>query len=393
MRKFSLLFILTVFTFWSYAQTIHGVSWVNWPAEPDYPDVTGYASQPYNNPEVTVFKAPSSWSPVSDVASFDATWDLLGEENLVANPTNVDGGDLFDLDGDATFGASWKAVHDGANFYLLLKYFDTNGLADATSRKFEIMAQPTSPLRHEPTFAAASDSTADKTFSEKDLVVAYQNMAYARSVELGGGKAVFDNGFVTEYAGSMGVTKRDFKDYYEGNWGANEAGLEAMLDADHFWDETDGVIRAVLVMSLDGALSYPKDPSNLAGERNALKVGETFAFDVKSCAKKDDANVEYFWSADKNNGYASNYYSGLLTLDFGTSTNSLKTPPKTNVYVHDGILYVRGGQPVDLEIYSVLGVRMKTAKNVNKLSIQEMQKGIYLVRVNKELKTTKIVKY
>ncbi|MFA7491047.1 MAG: T9SS type A sorting domain-containing protein, partial [Mariniphaga sp.] len=124
-----------------------------------------------------------------------------------------------------------------------------------------------------------------------------------------------------------------------------------------------------------------------------LKVGETFAFDVKSCAKKDDANVEYFWSADKNNGYASNYYSGLLTLDFGTSTNSLKTPPKTNVYVHDGILYVRGGQPVDLEIYSVLGVRMKTAKNVNKLSIQEMQKGIYLVRVNKELKTTKIVKY
>jgi hypothetical protein len=28
----------------------------------------------------------------------------------------------------------------------------------------------------------------------------------------------------------------------------------------------------------------------------------------------NDDNVEYFWSADKNNGYASNYYSGHLTL-------------------------------------------------------------------------------
>jgi hypothetical protein len=45
-----------------------------------------------------------------------------------------------------------------------------------------------------------------------------------------------------------------------------------------------------------------------------LKVGDTISFDVKSNAKRNEENVEYFWSADKNNGYASNYYSGHLTL-------------------------------------------------------------------------------
>jgi hypothetical protein len=76
MKKFTLLFTLLFVTIWSFGQ-IHGISWVNWANEPDYPDTVGYAAYPYNNPEVTIYKAPSTWTPVSDVASFDATWDLL----------------------------------------------------------------------------------------------------------------------------------------------------------------------------------------------------------------------------------------------------------------------------------------------------------------------------
>jgi hypothetical protein len=148
------------------------------------------------------------------------------------------------------------------------------------------MAQPTSPVRHEPTFLAAADSTAENTASGEDLVLQYQNQAYARSVELGGGKALFVDGMVNEYAASLGVTKNDWQAFYIGGWGANEAGLEALLDANHYWDETDGVIRAVMVMSFDGALSYPADPADLAGERMALEIGDTFSFDVKSNAGK-----------------------------------------------------------------------------------------------------------
>ena len=104
----------------------------------------------YENPEVTIYKAPSTWTPVADVASFDATWDILGDAHLVANPTATAGGDLFDLEGDGTFGAEWKGIHDGQNFYLFLKYYDTNSPADAATKTFEIMAQPTSYMRHEP---------------------------------------------------------------------------------------------------------------------------------------------------------------------------------------------------------------------------------------------------
>src|SRR5690554_2415090 len=143
MKKFTLFLLLSVFGTWSYAQVIHGVNWIVWADEPAYEGVTGYDQNPYDNPEVTIFKAPSTWSPVTDVASFDATWDLLEEEHMVANPTNSTGGDLYDLDGDATFGASWKGIHDGENFYVLLKYIDVNGVVNEGSKTFEIMAQPT----------------------------------------------------------------------------------------------------------------------------------------------------------------------------------------------------------------------------------------------------------
>jgi len=393
MRKFTLLLVLLTASVLVHAQIIHGVSWVSWGSEPAYDGVTGYAANPYSNPEVTVYKAPSSWSPVSSVSSFDETWDMLGDAHLVANPTAVAGGDIFDLNGDATFGAEWKGIHDGQNFYILLKYFDTNGVADEASKTFEIMAQPTSYMRHEPTFLAASDSTAENTYSGEDLVINYQNQAYARSVELGGGKALFADGFVTEYAASVGVTKNSWQSFWIGNWGTNEAGLEALLDADHFWDETDGVIRAVMVMSLDGALSYPTDPANVSGDRTAFKVGETFSFDVKSNAKVAESNVQYFWSADKNNGYGSNYYSGFVTLsDITTGISNITKIEVPTVYLHDNTIYVRNSTPSNLEVYNILGVKVKAATNVSKLSINEFKNGIYLVKVNDGRQMVKVVK-
>ncbi|MEZ5105606.1 MAG: T9SS type A sorting domain-containing protein [Draconibacterium sp.] len=372
---------------------MYGVSWVNWANEPDYEGITGYDANPYDNPEITIYKAPSTWTPVADVASFDATWDILGDAHLVSNPTDVAGGDLFDLESDGTFGAEWKGVHDGQNFYLFLKYLDINGAADATSKTFEIMAQPTSYMRHEPTFVAASDSTAENTASGENLVINYQNQAYARSVELGGGKALFSDGLVSEYAASLGVTKNAWQSFWIANWGTNETGLEALLEADHFWDETDGVIRAVLVMSLDGALSYPTDPSNLAGERTALKVGETFAFDVKSNAKVADANVQYFWSSDKNNGYGSNYYSGHLTLsDMTTGISNIAKVDIPAVYINNNVIHVRNSVQANLEVYNILGVKVKAANQVTRLSIQEFKNGIYLVKVNNGQQLVKVVK-
>jgi hypothetical protein len=378
------------------AITFSGVSWVNWAIEPDYPEVTGYAANPYDNPTYTVLQAPAGWTEVADNASFDATWDLLGDPNNVSNLTsNGVAGDIFDIGEGNTFGAQWKAVHDGANLHLLLKYWDLNSQADAGSLSFEVMTQPTSPVRHETSFVGAQDSL-------EAVKVAYENMAYARYIELGGGKALFKDGAVTEFAGSAGLVKtfHEASGLWRGGWGANEAGLESFLDQNLYWNSTDGVIRAVLIFSFDGALSYPVDPANMAGERTAIQVGETLALDVKSNAAiggtANDNKIEYFWSADKNNGYASNYYSGHLTLSAEIVPTNVENPFVANnnirAFVYNGILYIKGDQPANVEVYNIIGAKLKSAEAVNQLNLRDLNNGIYIVRLNGEAEAIKVVK-
>ena len=377
---------------------LSGIGWVNWLAEPDYADVTGYAENPYDNPEVSVKQAPDGWAPVADVAGFDATWDLLGDAMNVENLTsNGVAGDLSDLDGAATFGASWKGVHDGSNLYVLLKYLDTNAQADDGSLTFEVMAQPTSVERHEYSFLAAADSTAGP-----EVVVAYENMSYARLVELGGGKALFANGAVGEYAASVGLNKsyHDGRVYWQAGWGANEHGLLALASATHFWDMTDGVLRAVLVMSFDGALGYPVDYMDLAGDYTAIKVGETLALDIKSNAlvggTEDDNKVEYFWASDANNGYASNYYSGHVTLSADKITpdgyeDDMVSSVK--VFVYNNMLHINGVESINVDVYSITGSKMKSVQNVSgQLDISELTDGIYFIKLEGISSGFKVVK-
>ena len=146
-------------------------------------------------------------------------------------------------------------------------------------------------------------------------------------------------------------------------------------------------------MSLNGALSYPSDPADLMSERMALKVGETFAFDIKSNAKIGEDKIEYFWSSDKNNGYASNYYSGHLTLsDMTTGISDIVKMEKPAVYIFNDVLYLRNAAPANIEVYNILGVKVKSADNVSKLSIQEFNPGIYLVKVDDGRQLVKVIK-
>jgi hypothetical protein len=393
MRKLAILSVFFLISFWTSGQKIYGVSYLDWSREPDYPEKDGYAVFPFNTPRVNVKKAPVTWQPVSSVASFDTTWNMIGMEYFIARPTNTEGGNLFDLNGQATFGASWKAIHDGKNLYVLLKYLDKKGIADPGSLSFDIMAQPSNPFRHEFTYKAASDSTPEKTAAGKDLRTLYGNMAYARSAELGGGKAVFKNGYVSEYSASVGMIKNGWQNFYTARWGANQAGQDALQKTTHYWDMSGGVIRAVLVMSFDGALSYPEDPTKITGPRKSVKIGDTISFDVKSSALRGLKKVEYFWSADRNNGFASNYYSGQLRLS-GTDVTVLSANlvKLTKVYYSNGVVYLKSRQPSDIEIFNIMGIKVKDALHVNELNIQDLKDGIYLVRIDKEPQALKILK-
>jgi hypothetical protein len=70
-----------------------------------------------------------------------------------------------------------------------------------------------------------------------------------------------------------------------------------------------------------------------------------------------------------------------------------KSSLATQVYLNNGTLFVKGGKPVNLEVYSIVGAKLKEAKNVSRLSMQDMQNGVYLIRVNNERAATKVVKF
>ena len=360
------------------------INWVNLDDEPDY------AADPYEKEDYVAIMAPGDWTPVSDAASFDATWSILGDSASISNLTsNGVAGDLFDLgEASPSFGAAWKAVYDADNLYVLLKYWDLSTQADDASLAFEIMAQ-THPLtdmetgRYTPDFVAAGDD------------VALQKASYGRFIELAGGKTVVSASGVAEYNASTGQDG--------GTWGTYGAGIQGLSTSTQFWDDDGaGIIRAVLVMPFASTLAYPADPySDLtavtAFDPSATTGADTIVFDVKSNStvggSEDDNKVEYFWSADANNGYAINYYSGRLIFDAPTGIlDYINGKGYAKVYMHNDILRIRGEQPADVEVYSITGSRVKVATQTNQVDMSNLNNGVYIVRLNGAQKAYKVVK-
>lgn len=373
MKKLSLLFVFSFVAMSMFAQMPWNTVWANFATEPDY------ANTPYEKAEYMVYKAPASWAygDIQDAASFDATWDILGDSASVADAGNVEGGEIFDLgEASPSFGSAWKAVYDADNLYVLLKYWDLSGQADDGSLWWEVMAQPAQTVdqmtgQYAPMFDTAT-------------TLLYQNRAYARWIQLGGGKTDFTATGAANYNSQDGSAEN-------GSWSPYEPGLTGLALASHFWnDDAAGVIRAVLVMDFASTLSYPTDPADLTVttsiDPQATVGNDTIQFDVKSNATVSEAKVEYWWSANENNGYTSNYYSGMLIFSDdevggGTSISSYaKQVPQ--VYLYNDVLTVKGSKPANVEVFTITGSRVKTATQVNEVSMRDLNNGVYIVRLN-----------
>lgn len=230
-------------------------------------------------------------------------------------------------------------------------------------------------------------------------------MAYARYIELGGGKAVFRNGSVTAYEASTGTSpdKKAWLPFVTSGWGNNENGLLALASANHFWDVADdGTIRSIMVMTLDGALSYPALPEELDGDYIPFKVGETLSFDVKANAvitvtdPAGDGQVQYFWSADNNNGYGSIYYSGHVTLsDEKIIVEGISDHFNSNVkvFVYNNMLNIKGVDIADVKVFSITGTLVKSVQNVSgQLDISDVADGVYFIKLEGLPSGFKVVK-
>jgi hypothetical protein len=370
MKKVCLLSLLVMTVSISFGQSFSAVNWVNWANEPDYEDSIGYAEHPYN---YEVASIPQRSLTVMDAGTFDAAWDQLPEAYNISKVVSDAGGDLYDIGSGNTFGGQWKAFHDGYVVYFMLKYYDTGNQVDEGTLTFEIMPQiagyneELGVFRHEPTF--------EKGVADNN--VSLQNMAYARYVELGGGKTWFDKGEVTSHDCSIGNT---------GQWGRNQVGFDAFANVEDLmlWVAADGITRAVLPMDFDtetSVLSYPVDEYLPDGARAALQIGDVFSLDVKSNAKVGGANVSFCWSSDKNNVYASNYYAGQATLEVVSNVSEVASATKDLVYFANDVVYVKGNT-ANLEVFNITGTKVLSVANASALSLSNLSNGVYIVRVN-----------
>jgi hypothetical protein len=79
--------------------------------------------------------------------------------------------------------------------------------------------------------------------------------------------------------------------------------------------------------------------------------------------------------------------------DFAVAVPTLNKVSNQSAYVANGILKFKGyDNTVDLDIYSLLGQKMLSAKKVSELNVSSLNSGIYLVRVNNGKQVYKVIK-
>jgi hypothetical protein len=387
MKKFNIVVLLLAVAYSVSAQPFQNTwyNYGNWPSS-DAPEAM--ADVPYEGKTTVAKKA--EWTvdiDMLDEIGIQDIWDRLGDDEYVDNLTNDAGGDSYDLDGDATFGVAFKNFWTDDMLYTVLMYKDVNSVAVDGSRTFEISFQ----LRDIDRYEAGYQITVDD-----DSSLRWQNMQYGAYIELGAGKALFTPDGVTETVRLIGQ---------EGAWGSS-VGAGGTLEYNWTVDQ-DGTIWAVLGMAFDDYLLYMDDEWGAYEAANYVSLDPTvttkISFEVKSNAlvavdgEEEDQKMEYWWSSNDNLAYQSVYYNGYLEFSEETffpvsAKQDVKASDKL-AYIYDNVLRFKGFEnPIDVEVYSIVGQKVMSAKNINTLNVSDLEKGIYLIKVAGEKQAFKVMK-
>ncbi len=354
------------------------ISWIGYPTD------VSWADNPYTKGEVTAIKMnTTAMTPVEsmDETNMQSIWDVLGDEKFISNLTTPGDGSVtnpFNLDGDATYGASFKTFWDDENLYVLLKFVDTNFKAtpvDADTRWFEIMYASNEKDRYDAGFTAAGTD------------IQLQNKQYARYIELGGGKARIRPAGCDENVSSAGQA---------GTWSS------ALADPTNFvvnWQVTgDNTVWAIVAFNFATCMPYLTDEWGSSDAANQTAFDPTAAgkdvisFDVKAASMQDvagtPAEVSQMWSSNINDGFEAVYYNGYLTFSpqYPEGVEKPMASSTKRAYIFDNILKFKGyDSAVNVDIYSIVGQKVKSAKNVSSLSVADLNKGVYVVKVGKDV--------
>lgn len=399
MKKFSAIFAMLCIAAFTFAQEQGNYfAPINWGASPS--DVSWADAAPVEKTTVTIPMAPESLDGNIDIGDMTAEdvlniWPRIGDVNLVPNQAGGDAEDLadpFDLDesGEGTFGACWKAFYDSEALYVIIKYVDTD--EQSTARWFELPIQTKEYDRYNHGWTYANDN---------DLGNEILNDQYGRYVELGGMKL--------RTSGTDGTTQPVFDENVsntgqDGGWsdgigGTNVGDVASILAGDNtLW----------FIVELEfGDLKYMMDEwgdANEAANHQAMDptVETMISFDVSARAtfpaSPEDLTYSSWWNSEVNNGYKYVVHSGIL--EFGTDVFfpvGLETNTAANdklAYIYNDMLRLKGyDNPVDLDVYSIIGQRVLSAQDVSsELNVSELNSGVYIVKVRGTQESYKVLK-
>ncbi|KPL14650.1 MAG: hypothetical protein AMS26_10000 [Bacteroides sp. SM23_62] len=376
MKKSTLILImLTMFSLGSFAQLVP-IGWFSFGDQPDFAD------NPYEWKDTAIaVMAPEEWDWDAATLDFDALWESIEDEYEMTNHAK-DGDDLFD--GGTTAGSSCKLIYDENALYVLLQFTDLFG--QFTDHGWEVAIQTFTPDRYEPDFTAAGDD------------VTLRNQSYARYCELGGKKIRFQNGQIDECNGSFGAAETP-------TWGNVGIALEQLVLADNYLDDqlaASGVLKVGLVLEYTVVMGYLTDP--MAGDLENIADYTAFdpaekpviSFDVKSIGNTGENQSHYWWNAHQDEAYICTYYCGLMKFEpadtGGATVVSDVVQADIRAYVSNDILRFTNTERIDVDIYSITGQLMKSARNVTQVNVGDLKRGIYIAQLRGMSKAVKFMK-
>lgn len=317
------------------------------------------------NKQMKAFYLPTI-DPAAD--DFDANWNTITyPEQAIANVVNNPTANT----GSADFTGAFKICYDDNNMYVLLKYTDDDYTGGET---YELMWAPYMKIN-------ASD------YSGRPLAW------YARYVQFGGYKATYNS---ATFVSAMMVT----------------GGANYDASTDIAWGGTNDLVNAntttIVKKSAAGAstlklvitipftcLTGSARPTFDEEVWGSLNNGKGITFDIKvvdaDASDVSGAAAGYWWNSTKNDGYAYTIYTGYLAnKDYVESGVFTPSASKNSVFetVTSDVIVLKNKANVD--IYSTTGKLVLSAKNTDKLTLNELIKGVYVVKSGSE--TIKIIK-
>jgi DUF971 family protein len=162
------------------------------------------------------------------------------------------------------------------------------------------------------------------------------------------------------------------------------------------WEGVNGFAQKVTDPNYVAEYSFPiSNLTDLNGD--ALDLTAPIGFDVTICDNDvaDGGTVAPVrnranWSNDGLIGESWNNMDGCGTIALGSATvtaggtavQTAKVSTQSAYIAYDVLKFKGYDKAVNVEVYSVLGQKVLSAKNVNEVSVADLTKGMYIVRVN-----------